>query len=88
MTIKNVEVIENWLISKISELLELNPDQIDVKKPFTSYGVDSVTAVALSGDLEEWLGRRLTVTVVFDYPDIESLAGYLAESTHSKGLTI
>ena len=54
---------------------------IDPREPFTYYGLDSVQAVGLTGDLEIWLGRRLSPTLAWDYPNIESLARHLAVET-------
>ncbi|MEH2009477.1 acyl carrier protein [Nostoc sp.] len=72
----SVENIQTWLVSKLSEELELN-DEIDIQEPFAYYGLSSMTAVGLSGDLENLLGIKLPVTVAWDYPTVESLAEYL-----------
>ena len=55
--------------------------QIDIRIPFASLGLDSAAAVGISGDLEVWIGRRISPTVLYSYPTIESLASYLAEGT-------
>jgi acyl carrier protein len=73
------DVIESWLIERIAHVGGLEPHEIDVREPFTSFGLDSRTAVSLSGDLEQWLGRRLSPTLVWDYPSIDLLATYLAD---------
>lgn len=75
---KDSETIENWLIQRIAETLKLNPKQIRLDEPFSNFGLDSVAAVSLAGDLEDWLGFRLPATLIFDYPDIKSLSRYLA----------
>jgi acyl transferase domain-containing protein/acyl-CoA synthetase (AMP-forming)/AMP-acid ligase II/acyl carrier protein len=72
------EAIQNWLVARLSQRLHLNPEQIDRQAPFSSYGLDSVTAVSLSGELEAWLGRRLSPTLVYNYPTIAALAQHLA----------
>ena len=74
---KDREAIQAWLIKKVSAALSLNPDEIDVRETFDSFGLDSRTAVSLSGDLERWLGRRQPPTLVWDYPTIDALARYL-----------
>jgi acyl carrier protein len=74
---KDREMIQAWLIRKVSTALSLNPDQIDPRETFSSFGLDSRTAVSLSGDLERWLGRRLPPTLVWDYPTIDALADHL-----------
>ena len=73
------EDIRNWLVTHISQRLRVDPGQIDVHESFSRYGMDSIAAVSLSGALENWLARSLPPTVVYDYPSIDALAGYLAE---------
>ena len=46
--------------------------------PFVDYGLDSVQAVSIVGDLETWLGRSLSPTLIWDFPTIEDLAKHLA----------
>jgi acyl transferase domain-containing protein len=75
------KAVQDWLISKLAEELEIDPREIDVREPFSSYGLSSVLAVSLSGDLEDWLGRSLSPTLFFDYPTIEALASQLAEES-------
>ena len=69
--------IEDWLINYLVELLEIKPEDIDVETPFDRYGLDSSAAVALTGDLEDWLGGDIDPTIVYDYPTIQSLVEYL-----------
>lgn len=70
--------IRSWLTSRLADLLKINPDDIDTDLPFEQYGLDSEQAVSLSGDLQEWLGRPLDPTLLFDYPTVRGLAEYLA----------
>ncbi len=70
--------IQAWLISNISAVVEIEPQSIDIRKPLEYYGMDSMQAMHLSGDLADWLGRQLSPTVVWDYPTIELLARHLA----------
>ncbi len=70
--------IQAWLVHQIAARIGLPPEQIDPHEPFTTYGLDSVEAVGLTGDLEVWLGRSLSPTLAWDYPDISRLARHLA----------
>ncbi|HEX8145430.1 MAG TPA: acyl carrier protein [Pyrinomonadaceae bacterium] len=79
----SIEDIQNWFVSKLAEELGLKPEEIDIHEPFASYGLDSMTMVTLSGDLEEWLGLRLAPTLAWDYPTIEALAQYLATEVNN-----
>jgi 8-amino-7-oxononanoate synthase len=73
----SAEYISSWLIERIASLLERPPQEVDVNMPLQRYGIDSVEAVVISGDLEELLGRRLDSTLVWDYPTIAQLAEHL-----------
>ncbi|MGD9898614.1 MAG: beta-ketoacyl synthase N-terminal-like domain-containing protein [Calditrichaceae bacterium] len=75
---ENALRIEEWLTTRLAEALEINTAEIDPSKPFAGYGLDSAQAVGLVGDLEVWLKRSLSPTLIWDYPDIGSLAAYLA----------
>jgi myxalamid-type polyketide synthase MxaE and MxaD len=69
--------IQNWLVRRLAETLQLAPSALDVREPFASYGISSAEAVALSGELEELLHRTLPATLVYEYPTIRTLAEYL-----------
>ncbi len=80
MDSRTAEVIQAWLVSKLSERLGIESHEIDVREPFASYGLGSTQAVSLSGELAEWLGRKLSPALAYEYPTIETLARHLAES--------
>ena len=73
--------IQSWLIARIAAILEVSPESIDPRQPFTYYGVGSVQAVSLTGDLEVFLNRKLSPTLAWDYPTIELLANHLANDS-------
>ena len=74
----NGREIQDWLITYISELSHVAPETIDIREPFSNYGLSSRDAVTLSGDLEEILGCRLSPTLAYEYPSIELLSNHLA----------
>jgi len=75
------EAIQAWLVSKLSGLLEIEAQEIDVGEPFASYGLGSTELVGLSGELAEWLGRQLPAELAYECPTIEALARRLADSS-------
>ena len=71
------EKIVKWLVAKLAQRLGIAESEIDLHEPFVNYGLDSLQAVRLSAELEDWLGTKLAPTLAYDYPNIESLAQYL-----------
>jgi 8-amino-7-oxononanoate synthase len=82
--VSRAEAIQGWLIDKLAEILEIEPNQVDVGQNFEEYGLESAEAINLSGDLEDYLGCRLPPTLLWDYQNIEALAQYLATSNFSQ----
>ena len=76
----SAEVIEKWLVEKLSSLLGVDPREIDVREPFASYGMGSTEAVSLSGELGDWLGQKVPADLAYEYPTIKALARHLSES--------
>ena len=74
----SLEDIQSWIVSYLSKLLEISADEIEVNVPFDSYGLDSSAAIGLTGDLEDWLGKEVDPTVLYDYPTIDTLSEYLS----------
>jgi acyl carrier protein len=75
----NEAEIRAWLISYLSDLLEIDPSEIDTKDPLASYGLDSSGAVGMVADLGSWLDLRLDPEVLYSHPTIDALTRYLAD---------
>lgn len=74
---KSSEEVRIWIVGYLSNLLEIAADEIETDVPFDSYGLDSSAAIGLTGDLEDWIGREVDPTLLYDYPTVESLVNYL-----------
>ncbi len=72
------EEIHAWLLRELSDRLRVPAEEIDPSRDVAEYGLDSLQAVRLSGDLETWLGRRLPATLLWEFPSVDSLACHLA----------
>lgn len=70
--------IQRWLVTKVAALVDHGESDIDSTQPFSSYALDSVGMVGLTGEMQEWLGIKLPPTLLWDYPSIELLARYMA----------
>ena len=84
---KSASSIQTWIVDWLSQKLKLPPSTIDRQKSFADYGIDSVIAVELAQDLEEWLGypQAIEATIAWNFPTIESLSNYLASQNLEEG---
>jgi acyl carrier protein len=65
-------------VDYVSRILHVPQAGIDPHMKVEGFGLDSATAVALIMDLEQWLDMELTPDLLFEYPTLASLSGYLA----------
>ena len=72
------EEIQDWMVAYLARQMQVPAETIDISAPFESLALDSATAIGMTGDLEQWLGRTIDPTIVYDYPTIEEIAEYLA----------
>ena len=63
----------------------MDPSDLARDRPFAEFGVDSLTAVELSQELEDEFGVPLPAVVAWNYPTPAALARYLAEQTTGAG---
>jgi trans-AT polyketide synthase/acyltransferase/oxidoreductase domain-containing protein len=71
------EAIEQWFVAELAARLSIEPDLVDVQTEFGAFDISSVQALAILARLEQWLGRRLSQTLVWNYPTIAALAAHL-----------
>ncbi|MFD9165298.1 acyl carrier protein [Streptomyces sp. NPDC059558] len=67
-----------WLYARLSLYLRRAPETIDPTVPFAEYGMDSVAALSLCGDLEDEFGLEVEPTLLWDHPTVASLVGHLS----------
>ena len=77
----NKEMVREWLVNYVATLLEASPQAIDPAAPFADYGLESGMTMGLVGELEEWLGYELPLSVLWRFPSIE----LLSENIHTMG---
>jgi acyl carrier protein len=69
--------ITDWLAGRVATYLDTSADQIDADLPLAEYGLDSVYALGLCGDIEDTLGVLVEPTLAWDYPTVNAMAEYL-----------
>jgi acyl carrier protein len=70
--------IERWLTERAAFYLERPADDVDPAVPLAEAGFDSVAAVSLCGDVESRWAIEADPTLVFDYPTIAAIAGFIS----------
>jgi acyl carrier protein len=73
------EQIQAWLVFRLSKELKIASEEIDIQEAFAYYGLDSSVAIAITGELIDWLGCEVEPTLFWEYPNIEELACYIAQ---------
>ena len=75
----SLESLTSWLAGWMVKEFKVDRESIEPGQAFLSFGMDSVQAMTMVGDLESDLNLRLSPTLVWDYPTIGELADHLAE---------
>ncbi len=73
------EEIRSWLVARVARHCQVAESEIDPGLAINSYVLDSVSAVTIATELQDWLGRTISPTVLYDSPSLSVLAGRLAD---------
>jgi polyketide synthase PksN len=68
------EVLCEALATSLAEALFLEREEVELDKPFIDMGLDSIVAAEWVRTLNTRYGITMTVTRVYDYPTIQTLA--------------
>jgi len=71
-------MIRDWLVERVAGLLRCPPESVGVDDSVDRLSLDSATAVGVTLDLEDWLGRPVEPAVFYDFRTIRRLADHLA----------
>lgn len=78
------ESIQVWLVDYIAKLLKVEKEEIDTQKTFKEFGMDSMAALGLLGDLSDFLEcEDLEASLLFKYTTIEKLSNHLGSIPES-----
>jgi 1-acyl-sn-glycerol-3-phosphate acyltransferase len=64
--------------------LHVDPKTLDPSRPFAFYGLDSLTAATLSGELGDWLDRDIPPDLFLAHPTIDALSAALASPPEAR----
>lgn len=67
----------HWVTGLVAQARQVPAEEVDPDKPFVELGLDSMSAVSLSGDLEMLLGVDLPPTLLWEHPTISALVSHV-----------
>ncbi|SDM29049.1 type I polyketide synthase [Allokutzneria albata] len=70
-------LLEEHLVDQLARTLHQDPSTVDTSVPFRSLGLESLMAVELRNRLENSIGVRLSVALLFTYSTVSELAEHL-----------
>lgn len=79
----DMEHLRSTLVSLLSRELKLPAAQVRTERPLTEYGLDSIAALTIAGELEEQFSVELPSTLLWDHPTIDEIAGHLHQMLHA-----
>jgi len=71
--------VQEWLLEWLTARANLMSGVMGPATPFAELGIDSLTAVEISQELDKLLGLQLPPMVIWSCPNAEALSQYLAE---------
>jgi acyl carrier protein len=77
--VRTAQEILEWLVDWVAREARMDPASIDPEQQIVNFGLSSRQAVLLTGELEDWLGRPLATSLVWDYPTLSRMETHLAE---------
>lgn len=80
---RSVGDLKTFMRTWMSKELDVAVDAIDTTREFWDFGLNSARAIDLTGELEEYVGRTLSLELIWDFPTIDTLAEHLAEGPGS-----
>jgi myxalamid-type polyketide synthase MxaB len=75
--------IETFLVEKLAMVLRTSPDQIGIDDDLATYGIDSLDAMTIMGQLSDRCGVDIDFDVVWDYTTIAEVAQYVAAEVNN-----
>jgi acyl-CoA synthetase (AMP-forming)/AMP-acid ligase II/acyl carrier protein len=86
-TKRDMQAVEAWLVSGVSARLGLDPAAVDVNRPVTHYGLDSLSAVELAHHIETAFGVSLSMVSLLEGASIAQLAAEVQSQIASRDAT-
>jgi len=78
--------IKQWMAERLASQLKIPAAAVDTSRSFDTHGIDSCAAVAITGELEKVVERRLPPTLLVEHPTIDGVARELARAASTDAM--
>jgi len=77
------QALTTWLVTKVKTIAKIESTEVDINEQFINYGLNSVDAVNLSGELEDYVGYEIPASIMYEFSTINELAQQLSAEGNS-----
>ena len=81
---KSIKALITLIILSLTGISTIKAQEIDLEMPFSLMGIESLQAVHIIDQLGKEFNRELTAALMFDYPNIKTLADYIDGNIESE----
>ncbi|MDH6580234.1 acyl carrier protein [Kitasatospora sp. MAP5-34] len=85
-TISSTTEIRDWLRERVAFYLERPIEEIDSAARLVEYGLDSLYALTLCGDIEDEFDITVPPTLAWDFPSVNAIAEQLHDQISEQRL--
>jgi acyl carrier protein len=82
---QEIDDLRVWVLARVAYYIEGSPADVDPDAKLVGYGLDSVYALSLCGDIEDEYGLEVDPTLAWDYPTVNAIVGHLADTLYPAG---
>jgi thioester reductase-like protein len=82
---ENGSKIRQWLRNTLSSRLSIPLSRLGDQRPFIELGLDSRQGIIMVGDLERWMGVKLSASILYDHPSIDQVVRHLDGRSEAEG---
>ncbi len=79
------QTLREWVRGHLAHVLGVAPESIALDKPLSSYGLDSIDAVLMAGELEEAFGIEIDPASFIECDSFEAIIVLLASDIEKSG---
>ncbi len=72
------DTLRQWIVQWLTVRGGVEPDEIQLDRRFDDYGLDSLMAIELIGDLEDGFEVELTPSIAWEHPTVDAMAALVA----------